>query len=304
MFVKKDLRKIPDILTDPNDSREKMLLARRGPEFDGGIRILFKSYDASAFQNLQVLSLYDNMLQNIQGIGFLSYSPIIELNIGRNHLKSLPDELGQLSTLNVVWAEDNELSSFPLCLLGLTNLRRLRLSGNRIDTLPDDINRLNKLQDFALDNNKLGGLPQSIGELTLLESLVLRQNELPALPDTIGNLSNLKLLHLSSNAITAVPVSLSNLQGLEYLYINSNQLVLFPSELCILPILKSGNLSNNKIASIPTDVLQKWGPLDALSGLLKGTGSIKILLFGNPCLISPSEPEVLNAKDGRVAMMT
>jgi len=42
MFVKKDLRKIPQILEDPDDERKEIKLFRRGPEFVKGPGCLFK----------------------------------------------------------------------------------------------------------------------------------------------------------------------------------------------------------------------------------------------------------------------
>mmetsp|Transcript_13795 Transcript_13795/g.21801 ORF Transcript_13795/g.21801 Transcript_13795/m.21801 type:complete len:152 (-) Transcript_13795:22-477(-) len=110
MFVKKDLRKIQEILTDDKDDREKLLLGRRAPEFGGTIHILCQKRNAPALQNLKVLSLYENNLTSVAGIGNLQHSPIVELNIGRNNLTELPDEVGRLGrTLEVLWAEDNRM---------------------------------------------------------------------------------------------------------------------------------------------------------------------------------------------------
>ncbi len=42
MFVKKDLRKVQQILEDPNDERTEIKLFRRGPEFVNGPGFLFR----------------------------------------------------------------------------------------------------------------------------------------------------------------------------------------------------------------------------------------------------------------------
>ena len=64
MFVKRDMRKIEEILVDENDKRDRLLLSKRGSEFQGNIRVILRE---SALTNLKVLNLYDNSLVSLQG---------------------------------------------------------------------------------------------------------------------------------------------------------------------------------------------------------------------------------------------
>lgn len=93
MFIKKDRRRIDQILEDGEDSRESLLLSKRVPEFQGSTRILLREVNLPALKNLKVLNLYDNGLNSLPGIGLLSHTPVEEINLGCNKLTTLPIEV-------------------------------------------------------------------------------------------------------------------------------------------------------------------------------------------------------------------
>ena len=100
MFVKKDLRKIPEILSrnEENDEKEnqsmnaigsssltELKLARRQGEFGGNLKVLCDPIYSNALANLTKLSLYDCGLHDLKGIGMLGEcSRLQQLNIGSN----------------------------------------------------------------------------------------------------------------------------------------------------------------------------------------------------------------------------
>jgi Leucine-rich repeat (LRR) protein len=174
MFIKKDTRKIPEILTDEADKRDYLKLSKRAAEFQGSTRLLFKESNLQSFMNLKSLNLYDNDLSSIQGVGILSHSPVTEISFGMNKLTSLPLELGLLSTLTSVWLDDNLLEQFPICLCQLQNLTALRMSGNSISEIPSSFAALENLEILAFDNNGLTEIPPCIWSLVKLRELWLR----------------------------------------------------------------------------------------------------------------------------------
>ena len=93
MFIKKDLRKIDEILTDPDDERTSLKLSKRPAEFKGQIGILCRESKVQALCNLRFLNLYENSLTSLQGIGLLSQTPLEEINLGCNKLTSIPLEV-------------------------------------------------------------------------------------------------------------------------------------------------------------------------------------------------------------------
>jgi Leucine-rich repeat (LRR) protein len=167
----------------------ELRLQRRQAEFSGSINILCQPQNAPSLQNLVSLSLYDCQIHTLDGIGMLGgindnetiAQPAVcphlsELNLGRNPLKSLPDELSALSpSLKELWLDDCQLSGeLPVCLMKLENLEVLRVSNNKITSIPSDIRRLEYLRVLCLDRNEIEHVPTELSELSNLESLMLR----------------------------------------------------------------------------------------------------------------------------------
>lgn len=106
MFIKKDLRKIEEILVDEDDQREILKLSKRAAEFNGTLKVLCRQSKLSALANLRTLNLYDNSLTNLDGIGLLSQTPIEEINLGANKLSALPLEVSSLPQLRMAFLND------------------------------------------------------------------------------------------------------------------------------------------------------------------------------------------------------
>ena len=114
MFIKKDTRKVREILRDSGDVRSHLKLARREAEFNGSthvrcslcltghgstqaLQVLCDEISEESISNVHYLSLYGNKLQKLPGIGCFAVSPLQTLNVGRNLLPSLPLEVGSNS---------------------------------------------------------------------------------------------------------------------------------------------------------------------------------------------------------------
>jgi hypothetical protein len=91
----------------------------------------------------------------------------------------------------------------------LTKLEQLDLQLNQLEYLPESIGNLTDLERLDLSNNQLEFLPESIGNLTKLEHLVLYNNELTYLPESIGNLTNLKFLSIRNNKLESLPKNIN-----------------------------------------------------------------------------------------------
>lgn len=122
---------------------------------------------------------------------FSQMTNLKSLDIGHNHLMSLPDTIGNLQTLESLY-----------------------LDMNRLTSLPESIGNLRSLKILDLDENQLTSLPETIGNLQNLEDLRVAHNKLTTLPDTIGNLRSLDTLYLEGNRETleSLPPSFSQLR--------------------------------------------------------------------------------------------
>jgi hypothetical protein len=77
-----------------------------------------------------------------------------KLYIDRNQLTSLPDAIGDMTSLRELHAYKNKLTFLPYSIGSLTNLRVLSLYDNPLTTIPDSIGNLNNLVRLATQGNK------------------------------------------------------------------------------------------------------------------------------------------------------
>ncbi|ETV91074.1 hypothetical protein H310_14237 [Aphanomyces invadans] len=263
MFVVKDLRKVAEIVADPKDAREQMRLGRRSSEFQGNLRILCTPANIPAFSRLTKLSLYDNQLTSIEGIGLLESTPLSILDLGQNRLEHLPDEIGCLRHLKELWLSNNWLTSIPDAVVTLPLLNILHLSNNRIKHIPSTIGAASSLQVLSLDNNQLEDVADEIGQCVDLVELNVRGNQITSLPLTLGNCKELVTLAVSSNALKILPETLGKCHHLTTIQANGNPIAYFPTALIPFTNLRV-NLANTAITTFDVEVASKWRVLSHL----------------------------------------
>jgi len=327
MFVKRDERKIPQILAEASavDKTEKLTelrLARRPKEFNGSISILCQPSYASALHDLTSLSLYDCNISSLSGIGFFAFpqekkndedetgyadgvyrTHLKELNIGMNPLNSLPSELSLLSnSLTSLWLDDCKIVGvMPECLYQLVNLEILRISNNKITTLQgrNGVEKWEKMKVLCLDGNMIEEIPVEFAKLRLLESLLFRNNKLSALPEGVpgANHENLSLIHLSSNCLKSLPASICQCVSLKTIYANANKLSKIPEDMAEnLTRLESVTFCNNLIDSLDVGFLERFGEPDEKHGKCQKDPACTVNLDQNP-IIDKKQQELSSSMD-------
>ena len=76
-------------------------------------------------------------------------------NLNSNQLDSLPESIGQLANLTLLYLDENKLTSLPESIGNLTNLTWLNLRRNQLTRLPESIGNLKNLIWLNLRENKL-----------------------------------------------------------------------------------------------------------------------------------------------------
>jgi Leucine-rich repeat (LRR) protein len=220
-------------------------LGRRKQEFKGSLQILCQPQYLPKLQNLHSLNLYDCAISNLDSIGIFGDCPSLEiLNLGRNPLTSLPDELAQVTSLKQVWLDDCKITgSLPTSLLELPNLEILRMPNNSITEVTNDISKLQNLKVLCLDRNQLTDLPD-LSEMSQLKELLVRHNQLKKLPCLP---LSLQLLHVSSNQLVELTM---DCPALTHVYANGNQLTRLPANI-LTPEIKRLVVSHNPITEVP-----------------------------------------------------
>ena len=102
------------------------------------------------------------------------------------------------------------LSSLPESIGNLTSLKYLNLCRNQLKKLPESTGKLTSLQELCLRDNKLTFLPRSIGNLLSLETLGLEYNQLTEIPESIINLKSLKQIDMYHNPLISESKSTNN----------------------------------------------------------------------------------------------
>ena len=173
----------------------------------------------------------------------------------------LPDELGNLTQLEVLDLGSNELTSvLPEALSNLAHLQQLDLSNNNLTgTLLPELGNLYSLHHLDLSvNDFTGPIPSALGNLTNLQALGLFLNELTGeIPPELGNLANLTYLNLQANQLTGeIPAALGKLTNLTDLALSLNELTgEIPAELGSLTELTFLSLQLNALTGeIPAEL--------------------------------------------------
>ncbi|MEJ2248423.1 MAG: leucine-rich repeat protein [Candidatus Lokiarchaeota archaeon] len=204
------------------------------------------------FPNLEklILSIRDKTIRSIpDSIGNLS--TLRHLRLVNFLIKTLPETLGKLKNLEFLDIYKTQLSELPQSIGNLSNLKKIRIQEcSNLETLPESFGNLESLNEIEIRNSGLKCLPESFGNL-LCEKIIIDTCNLERLPEKFGNMRYLKHLRLKNNKLEALPESFGKLHNLEQLDICSNIIRSLPESFGDLKNLKVLDVLNNSIAYLP-----------------------------------------------------
>ncbi|MEJ1241462.1 leucine-rich repeat domain-containing protein [Chryseolinea sp. T2] len=169
--------------------------------------------------------------------------------IGDDYYNSLTTALKHPKNAKRLSLVDQGYTKFPDEILQLSNLELLDLEKNKISVLPENINFLSKLQGLFLFDNQLKTLPMNITGLTKLRTLSVASNKLSVVPDAIFSLEKLEELDLSNNQIQTLPAAIQSLSNLRTLALNDNSIKTLPAEIFQLKKLQRLYIKGNPISA-------------------------------------------------------
>ncbi len=181
---------------------------------------------------------------------------LIKLGLSGLALTQLPPELWQLTNLQELYLNENQLIRLPPEIGKLSNLRELELRGNQLNELPAELWQLTTLQWINLHSNQLSQLPPEIGKLANLQRLSLTRNRLSQLPLELGWLGNLEMLALGGNPLSYISPEIWKLPKLKELMLWGTQLSTLPPEIGQLTSLQRLSLKNIHLSQLPPELWQ------------------------------------------------
>jgi hypothetical protein len=137
---------------------------------------------------------------------------LLDLGVGTF---TLPDDLGRLKHLRVLFCSGNPLERLPPVLGDCPALSQLGFRGCGIREVPAE-SLPRDLRWLTLTDNRIERLPDGIGARPRLQKLMLAGNRLAALPGTLAGAENLELIRLACNRLDALPPWLTRLPRLAW----------------------------------------------------------------------------------------
>ena len=124
---------------------------------------------------------------------------VYRLDLTRERLKEIPEELFLCVNLNELILDKNKITVINDKISTLKNLQRLSIASNKIEVWPDALCRLTRIRMLDLGDNNLARISDNVGKMKKLETLILWGNVIGYYPATLTQLDQLKLLDLLHN---------------------------------------------------------------------------------------------------------
>ena len=164
------------------------------------------------------------------------------LDMSRNRLSIIPNELSKLNNLQSIDLSENCFKSIPQVLQSMTSLVTMNLSNNSISVA--DHKTINLEEEFEFLKPKLANKL----ELSNPEDSIYSEEDLRKSPSKQPNKSN----SVDSGILLADHTfDFSSLTHLTNIDLSSNQIQFFPDSLAVLPNLISLNMAHNQITTMP-----------------------------------------------------
>ncbi|VIO87850.1 Uncharacterized protein BM_BM5894 [Brugia malayi] len=231
------------------------------------------------------LELQGNYIEKILPTAFVGLSSLISLDLSENHIGGFSRLVfAHTPQLEALLLRKNRLTSIPLGIESLANLRKLDLKANNISQITTiDVSRIAKIDVVDLSRNVLRDFPHlhvlqaANAKITKLD---LSNNLLASLrSDTFIALQSLRVLRLSRNKIETIEKNaFQGLFALRFLDLSRNRLaVLHALTFSSLTSLQNLSLTRNLLGTLEDGTF--WG-LEQLQRLNIAENQLKAVTGG------------------------
>lgn len=201
------------------------------------------------FKSLRSLNVSSNFLKGFPDF-LCDLKSLVDLDISFNSIASLP-KIGQLSTLERLWATNNMLSgSFPDNFKGLVNLKEIDIRFNGIASI-DIVSQLPRLEQLMVGHNAISvfeGFFSKVRMLHLDHNPITRFDFTAPVPTlTTLNIASAKLAQLEDSLFEKAP-------NLAKVNLDKNHFVNLSSQIGKLRKLEHLSIAKNPLSSLPATI--------------------------------------------------
>lgn len=224
------------------------------------------------YRSLRSLNLSSNSLSEFPDF-LCEIRTLVDLDISFNSISNLP-KIGQLTTLERIWATNNKLTgSFSDSIGDLVNLREIDIRFNAITSI-DVLATLPNLEFLTVGHNSISafegkfaklrvlkmnhnpvtrfGLTTSVPSLSVLSLASAKLSQLP--DDLFQKISGLTQLVLDKNHFSSISNQVGRLSKLEHLSVARNNLDELPPEIGRLAEMKYLDVRENNLRKLPQEL--------------------------------------------------
>ncbi|KAL7530423.1 hypothetical protein ACHAWF_003368 [Thalassiosira exigua] len=197
---------------------------RRSANFKSLDKCDINTYPLWQIEHLKELSLSGCEHVNLPADAELwsRFSSLTKIDLNNNSLTDLPNEMGVLPSLEILFLSENKFASIPKVVRKFTRLRILSLKGNNLRQLSTTHLPVSSLVWLILTNNKIGTIDANIGQLKLLRKLMLSHNVIEYVPVELGDCKNLELIRFANNNLNHIPKEVLKLPKLAWISLSGN----------------------------------------------------------------------------------
>jgi len=164
-------------------------------------------------------------------------------------LSSVPSQIWELKSLRELDLSGNDIKSLPDDVANLSNMQKIVLSECGFNKMPSVIGKLPNLTYLDLNSSNLGDIGEfDFSQLKLLVELYMSDCKLTRIGSEIGECKQLRIIDFSRNRLKRIPRQIGWIgSSLRKLVLSDNDLDEVPGELCLLDTTLTLDLSNNKL---------------------------------------------------------
>lgn len=194
----------------------------------------------------------------VDSIAALENGRITYLYFSKLKFDTLPDDIGRLNELRLLYINCCSLKVLPDSFVNLKNLKILFGSDNLLKALPQNFGKLENLIVLDLFNNKLESIPNDLGLLKELKNMSLSYNQLDSIPTSLALLTKAQVLSFSNNRLKKVPEIFYNMDSLRSVNFSNNLINEIPESIAKIAIKNlMFDIWNNRICFV-SDSLDSW----------------------------------------------